>query len=133
MKEGRYVTGETEKDEKNDDQTKQSLQKKKKRYIKWEQQREKHSRMRTEKMFKKQMRINQKKGNFETKTNMQRQINMKQVPNKKGKGNRQTIFHICNSSTNLSFREVMDREDKRKRETNVKETRKHDEKKRDNR
>ena len=69
-----------------------------------------------------------KTGNFETKTNMQRQINMKQVPNKKGKGNRQTFFQICNSSINLSFRKVMDRENKRrKRETHVLETRKHEE------
>ena len=51
------------------------------------------------------------------------------------KGNRQTsVFQICNCSTNLSLREVMDREDKRrKRETNVIETRKNEEKKRDNR
>ena len=49
---------------------------------------------------------------------------MKKVPNKKV--NRQTcFFQICNSSFNLSFREVIDRENKRrKRETNVLETRK---------
>ena len=53
------------------------------------------------------------------------------MPNKKV--NRQTSF-FCNCSTNLSLREVMDREDKRrKRETNVIETRKNEEKKRDNR
>ena len=45
------------------------------------------------------------------------------MPNKKG--NRQTsVFQICNSSINLSFREVVDREDKRKRETHVSETKK---------
>ena len=44
------------------------------------------------------------------------------------------FFQICNSSFNLSFREVIDRENKRrKRETNVLETRKHEERKRDNR
>ena len=54
------------------------------------------------------------------------------MPNKRG--NRQTsVFQICNSSINLSFREVMDREDKRKRETHVLETFKNEEKKRDNR
>ena len=55
------------------------------------------------------------------------------MPNKKG--NRQTcFFQICNSSINLSFREVVDREDKRrKRETNESETKKNEEKKRDNR
>ena len=55
------------------------------------------------------------------------------MPNKKV--NRQTsFFQICNSSINLSLREVMDREDtRRKRETNVIETRKNEEKKRDNR
>ena len=46
------------------------------------------------------------------------------------KGNRQTsVFQICNSSINLSFREVVDREDKRKRETHVSETKKIEEKK----
>ena len=65
---------------------------------------------------------------------VQRQINVKQVPNKKGKGNRQTFFQIRNSSINFSFREVMDRENKRrKRETNVLETVKNEERKRDNR
>ena len=60
--------------------------------------------------------------------NMQKQINLKKVPN--NKGNRQTSFFFCNCSTNLSFREVIDREDKRrKRETNVLETRKNEEKK----
>ena len=45
------------------------------------------------------------------------------MPNKKG--NRQaSVFQICNSSMNLSFREVVDREDKRKRETHVLETKK---------
>ena len=34
MKKGKYVTGENRKGEKNDDETKQSLQTKKKRYIK---------------------------------------------------------------------------------------------------
>ena len=77
---------------------------------------------------------NKSKREISKKTNMQRQINMKQVPNKKGKGNRQTFFQICNSSINLSFRKVMDRENKRrKRETHVLETRKNEEGKRDNR
>ena len=64
---------------------------------------------------------------------VQRQINMKKVPNKKV--NRQRcFFQICNSSFNLSFREVIDRENKRrKRETNVLETRKNEERKRNNR
>ena len=40
------------------------------------------------------------------------------MPNKKG--NRQTsVFQICNSSINLSFREVVDREDKEKGNTCV--------------
>ena len=59
---------------------------------------------------------------------MQRQINMTNMHNKRG--NRQTsVFQICNSSINLSFREVMDREDKRKRETHVLETIRNEEKK----
>ena len=58
MKKGKYVSGENRKGEKNDDQTKQSL---KKRYVKWEQHREKHSRTRTKKTnVQKQIRINQK-------------------------------------------------------------------------
>ena len=65
---------------------------------------------------------------------VQRQINMKKVPNKKVNRQRCFFFQICNSSFNLSFREVIDRENKRrKRETNVLETRKNEERKRDNR
>ena len=52
---------------------------------------------------------------------MQRQINMKKCPTKE-EIDKQVFFQICNSSINLSFREVMDREDKRKRETHVLET-----------
>ena len=52
------------------------------------------------------------------------------MPNKKG--NRQTsVFQICNSSINSSFREVMDREDKRTRETHVLETIRNEEKKKE--
>ena len=57
----------------------------KKRYVKWEQQREKHSRTRTKKTnVQKQITIYQKSEISKTKTNMQRQIIVKQVPNKKG-------------------------------------------------
>ena len=74
------------------------------------------------------MRI--EKRNFEKKiTNKHAKTNKyEKMPNKKG--NRQTsVFQICNSSINLSFREVVDREDKRKRETHVSETKKIEEKK----
>ena len=54
------------------------------------------------------------------------------MPNKKV-NRRTSVFQICNSSINLSFREVVDREDKRKRETHESETKKNEEKKRDNR
>ena len=109
---------------KNDDQTKQSLKKEMHKMGATEEKTIKNENKKDE-CSKTNENIS-KKGNFETKTNMQRQKNVKQVPNKKGKGNRQ----ICNSSINFSFREVMDRENKRrKRETNVIGTRKHEEKK----
>ena len=81
------------------------------------------------------MRIKRKKKrNFEkNKQTCKDKINMKKMHNKKG--NRQTsVFQICNSSINLLLKEGMDRENKRrKRETNVLETRKNEERKRDNR
>ena len=61
---------------------------------------------------------------------MQRQINMKKSPTTR-EIDKHVIFQICNSSINLSFREVMDREDKRKRETHVLETIRNEEKKKE--
>ena len=78
----------------------------------------------------KHMRIKRK--NFEKNKQTAKTNKYEKMPNKKG--NRQTsVFQICNSSINLSFREVVDREDKRKRETHVPETKKTKRKKRDNR
>ena len=54
------------------------------------------------------------------------------MPNKKGNRQTSVFFQICNSSINLSFREVMDRRQKEKGNTCVRNDKKRREK-RDNR
>ena len=72
------------------------------------------------------MRIKRKK--FE-KTKNAKTSKYEKMPNKKV--NRQTLFFLlCNSSINLSFREVMNREDKEKGNKCVRNEKKRREKKR---
>ena len=50
---------------------------------------------------------------------MQRQIKYEKMHNKKENRQTSVFFQICNSSINLSFREVMDRRQKEKGNTCV--------------
>ena len=59
---------------------------------------------------------------------MQSQINMKKCPTKR-EIDKQVFFQICNSSINLSSREVMDRRQKEKGNTCVRNDKKRREKK----
>ena len=126
---GEYVKGENKKKKRNT-MIKPNRVFKKMRYIKREWLRKKHSRTRAKKK-------NECSKTHENKTKKFRKNKQTAKTNKYEKNkkvNRQTsVFLLCNSSTNLSLREVMDREDKRKRETHVLETRRHEEKNRDNR